>query len=293
MHRKEKTICFGIGFGIAMLSLALCDAWYRSQFPLYFQPNPPASFRDMMEKSTPAVPTDSPRYTINAWGLREEHSASAHAKATNAVQEFVERVSRAGLRLRIEGQLKTRVLAGKGIIAFADTGQLHFGVHYSATEPAAVDVMQWKGEDAHGLPKDYNSVLSSGNPNTNYLAAWADSARYPLQSGPDDVKDEVIALLQELEVGGTNRYLLEKIIRLQMGVYRLPFYNYQFTTREFFGQDWNGNRDEISIVVRVGGTDLEKGTAELASFEDAGYLWRKLESAKPKPKPVPPGAKRL
>jgi hypothetical protein len=292
MHQKEKTICFGIGFGIAMLALAMCVAWYRSQFPLYFQPDPPAGFRDMMEKSTPAPPTDSPRYTMNAWGLREEHSASSHAKTTNAVQEFVERVSRAGLRLPTIGNLKTSVFAGKGTVAYAYNDNIHFGVHYNATDSAAVDVMHQKGNDANGLPRDFNLVLS-GRANTNLLAVWADPAQYPLQSSPDDAKDKVIALLQELGVGGTNRYLLEKVYRLQMGVYRLPFYNYQFTTREFLGQDWNGNRDEISVVVRLGGADLEKGEAELARFEDGGYLWRKLESTKSRPKPVPSGAKRL
>lgn len=293
MHRKEKTICFGIGFGIAMLALAMCVAWYRSQFPLYFQPDPPAGFRDMMEKSTPAPPTDSARYTINAWGLRDEQSADSQSRTTNAVRAFVEKVSRAGLRLPVEGQFRTRVLAGKWIIAYVDTDQVHFGVHYNSTDPAAVHVMQLKGQDAHGLPRDYNSVVSSGMPNTNHLAAWADPAQYPLQSSPDDVKDNIIALQQELGVGGTNRYLLEKVYQLQRGVYRLPFYTYQFTTREFLGQDWNGNRDEISIVVRVGGTDLERGEAELSYFSDRGYLWRKLESTKSRPKPVPSGAKRL
>jgi len=272
-----------------MLCVMLIIVWYRKQFPDYFRPVAPV----VAKESQVVNSVTSPVYSTNAWGLREEHSADSQWRTTNAVNEFIERARRAGLRLPEVSRLTTKVLAGKGTVAYAYNDGVHFGVHFSATDPAAVHAMHLKGVDANGVPKDFNAVVSSGDVNMNHLAAWASPDAYPLRTSPEDAKEKVVALLQQLEAGGTDRYVLERVIRIQKGVYATPFYNFQFTTREFLGQDWQGNRDEISIVVRLGGNDLLSGEAELVRFEDAGYLWRKLAADPEKAKRPLPHVKSL
>lgn len=234
-----------------------------------------------------------PLYTTNAWGQREEHSHSSREETLAAVTNFLETVSRSGLRLSVNGPLQTRVFAGKKTVAYAWSDDTMFHVHFAPDEPAAVHDMHKRGTDENGLPRNFNEAVSAASTDLNILAAWADSTKYPVQTSRDDIQPGVIAFLNELNVGGTDKYLLESVRQEQLGVYRLPFYTFTFTTTENFGNGSNGNRDEIAISVRAGGTDLKKGEAELVYFTDAGFIWRKLEASSEKPPPAVPAIKQL
>jgi len=240
------------------------------------------------------VSSEGPVYTINSWGMRVEHSKSSIEKTLAAVTNFLEKVSHSGLRISMSWPLQTQVLAGKKTTAYAYSDDTMFHVHYAPDDPEAVHYMHKRGNDENGLPRDFDDVVAASEPDLNTLAAWADPTKYPIQSSVDDFKADVIALLNQLDVGGSDRYLLESVRQEQLGKYKLPFYTFIFTTKSNMGDGGNQNRDEIDITVRVGGTDLQKGEAELVYFFDAGFVWRKLEAqAQSARNPTIPGIKPL
>lgn len=264
----------GVGIGIILLIVFGIGEWMRNP-----RVQPFSHFNYEVRRSMRMAPTSSePIYTTNAWGQREEYSELSTGKTLAAATNFLEKVSRSGLRISTSGPLQTKVFAGKKTVAYAYSDDTMFHVHYASDEPEAVHDMHKRGSDENGLPRNFNEVVSAAGPDLNMLAAWADPAKYPIQSSVDDVKGDVIALLNALDVGGTDKYLLESVRQEQLGIYRLPFYTFTFTTKENFGNGSNGNRDEIAISVRVGGTDLNKGQGELVYFVDAGFIWRKLAS---------------
>jgi hypothetical protein len=287
-----KYIQFFLGVGIGIILLIAFAVWERAGNP---QVQPFSRFTYEAWRSTEMVAShQGPVYTTNAWGIRVEHSQSSTEKTLTAVSNFLARVSRSGLRVSVNGPLQTQVFAGKKNIAYAYSDDTMFHAHYASDEPEAVHDMHKRGHDENGLPRNFNEVVSAAEPDLNTLAAWADPTRYPIQSSIDDIKADVIALLNQLDVGGTEKYLLESV-RQELGVYKLPFYTFTFTTKENMGNGGNQNRDELEVTVRAGGTDLRKGEAELVYFTDAGFIWRKLEAqtqnakktALPEIKPLP------
>ena len=98
------------------------------------------------------------------------------------------------------------------------------------------------------------------------------------QSGPspDDVKGAVLALMDELapEMVSTNAYVLDRVIQLQSGNQKLPFYDFRFTRPDYLHMPrGNVNRPHADVTVRVGGTDLAPGEAELVDFSCNDYVW--------------------
>lgn len=283
---------FFLGASIGIILLIAFAVWERARNP---RVHPFSHFTyEAWRLAGMTASHEGPVYTTNAWGMRVEHSKSSMEKTLAAVTNFLGKVSRSGLRVSMNGPLQTQVFAGKKTIAYAYSSDTMFYVHYAFDDPEAVHGMHKRGNDENGLPRDFNDVVSAAGPDLNTLAAWADPTKYPIQSSIDDVKAEVIALLNQLDVGGTDRYLLESVRQEQLGIYKLPFYTFTFTTKANMGNGENQNRNEIDVTVRVGGTDLQKGEAELVYFFDAGFIWRKLEAQPQSTKrPAIPGIKQL
>lgn len=243
----QQTACFGIGFAAAIILLVLGVARYKRAYPMAFT-DPPLLASAYRTATSEAE--EEPTYSTNAWGLVMEKSLSSREKTETAVKKFTERVTRTGLLLSVHGDLEITVYSGKGKVVRANAQDTHFGVHYREGEAAAVDTMQKRGEDANGIPRDPWSVITASGVNTNWLATWADPAKYPIQTALDAVKPNVLALVESMDVGGTNRYLLESAIRLQMGTHQLPFYRFMFTTAEFYGQSARINREDLLIPAK-------------------------------------------
>lgn len=286
--RRQQITRFSIGLAFAVLLLALGFVRYKNAYPMSFGNRPTRPAPQQLAGALAPANGDLPTYSTNAWGMTVERSLSATEKTKAAVSEFTQRVSRTGLRLTVHGDLDITVYSGKSKVISANTDDTHFGLHYRGDEKAAVDTMQKRGEDENGIPRDPWSVITAAGVKSEQLAAWADPERYPIQAALDDVQSKVLALVEAMDVGGTNRYLLESASRLQMGAYDLPFFRFMFTTHEFYGQSARINREDLEVVVRVGGKDLQPGQAELVCYSDGGYVWRRRESSKTKPQPPVP-----
>jgi len=197
------------------------------------------------------------------------------------VTNFIAKVRRSGLKLNVSGEPKITVYTLKGTVANAVTEDTRFDVMYKPNEQEALHDMYKIGSDQNGVPREVYRIL--GTTQQEYWQKLADPGLYPVQSTPEQLKSMVITLLESLNIGGTDRYILESVKQYQKSTYKLPFYAYCFTTADFLGNLSNRNREEVSFIIRAGGTDLAPGQGELVYFSDSGTIWRKLKNRHPKP----------
>jgi len=152
--------------------------------------------------------------------------------------------------------------------------------------PPAINDMSWTGKDPNGVPRNIYGLMS-GEADSPFLKTLADPKKYPVATSAAEAYPMVLKLLA-LQVG-EGGYVLNAQQQLQLPL-KLPFIQFEFVTPEERGKV--GVANVVTITVRVGGTDLKPGEAELAAFEDTGIVPRANHESYGFQKP-PPSALRI
>jgi hypothetical protein len=223
---------------------------------------------------------DKPVFFTGPDGLPEERSRISREKTLRAMTKFAAHAKQAGLKFDAAGEARVRVRTGDFVsIADSQTTNVYFNSTFTSSDKILpiVDSMSCIGTDMNGVDRDIYKLMS-GDPKNPDLKALADQSQYPIVSSSGDVYPMVTNFLV-LQVNNSD-YRLNKDYRLQFPL-PLPFIKYEFVTSDELRKV--GVANVITITVRVGGTDLQPGEAELAAFEDTGVGIRGQTKSFPKP----------
>ena len=137
-----------------------------------------------------------------------------------------------------------------------------------------VDHITSIGTDENGVDRSFNSLAPGGTS----LTRLQDSSLYPIKGSPDDVYPAVMDFLA-LQIPDGN-LVLNNVYHPQAPL-PLPILEYEFVEPEDYKKpDPVGT---VNITLRIGGTDLQPGQAELLGYEDNGIGIRGHRQSFPKP----------
>lgn len=210
-------------------------------------------------------------------GPPEELSRSSREKTVHAITNFIANVKLAGFKFDpgdLTKPIRVRTLVNSSATAQAEHAV--FGVMWSASGDYGpmVDHITSIGMDQNGVDRSFNSLTPGGTS----LTRLQDSSLYPIKASPDDVYPAVMDFLARQIPGGN--LVLNNVYHPQAPL-PLPILEYEFVEPEDYKK--NDPIGTVNITLRIGGTDLQPGQAELLDYEDNGIGIRGYRKPFPKP----------
>ncbi len=210
-------------------------------------------------------------------GPPEELSRSSREKTVQAMTNFIANVELAGFKFdpgNLTKPIRVRTVVNSSATAQAEHAV--FGVMWSATGDYGpiVDHITSIGMDQNGVERSFNSLAPGGTS----LTRLQNPSLYPIKAAPDDVYPVVMDFLARQIPDGN--LVLNHVYHPQAPL-PLPILEYEFVEPEDYKK--SDPIGTVNITLRIGGTDLQPGQAELLEYEDNGIGIRGHRKSFPKP----------
>lgn len=189
-------------------------------------------------------------------------------RAIRATDSFMKAVAKSGLFIPDEQVRETIKISGVATIVYVNTTNTNFQVNFDKSHDASVHHMEKFGCDTNGVPRDPVAAIRACK-NPDVFAALASQGTNQM-ANPNSFSSNTTTLVQELGIGGTNSYKLERVRQLSYLGTPLPLASYEYVRWDYFRR-YQPSRPSVLMILR---TDTQ--TPELTYFDSGDFVWREV-----------------